>query len=445
MRTHGARRGHEGLHRRLILRQQQARRYECGEGNDVVAQLCEQRALGLARLGASAELGQACAGRSAQGLQSNTAGSQAEQTRQARTVERGDDERVALQHSVCRLLQRRLAVHEQSRCGRCAPRSGRARDKQRGALFSSVLRRTQRRRGRYASTKRTASCCGLDCHVSSAAAARHEGAPPAKLPVRLGRAAPRPLPVACLGVWRGAMAAKPYSFDQNDSELHILLPLDAAYKANKDVVFTLTPNSLTLGIKGQARCCCLTALAQRAPRASRAQAPVIDEALWSIVKRDDSLWEVDTRGGQRVVVVTLAKATPAAWDFLLKSEVQSPPLRFHSLPRLSCCAAGARRTCRPTPRRRPRSSSTSPSAVSPRGASPSACTAMLRPVPQRTSASCARASPGARPAGCRATSKAPSSTASSPASCAKVTTLKRHAHAAHRRACCSPVPVPRRR
>jgi hypothetical protein len=40
------------------------------------------------------------------------------------------------------------------------------------------------------------------------------------------------------------------------------------------------------------------------------------------VKRDDSLWEVDTRGGQRVVVVTLAKATPAAWDFLLKSEVR---------------------------------------------------------------------------------------------------------------------------
>ena len=50
------------------------------------------------------------------------------------------------------------------------------------------------------------------------------------------------------------MAAKPYSFDQTDSELHILLPLDATYKSN-DVVFVLTPNSLTLGIKGQARCC----------------------------------------------------------------------------------------------------------------------------------------------------------------------------------------------
>ena len=100
------------------------------------------------------------------------------------------------------------------------------------------------------------------------------------------------------------MTAKPYSFDQNDTELHVLLPLAAAYKA-KDVVFSLSPNSLTLGIKGQP--------------------PVIDEALWGTVKRDDSLWEVDTRGGERVVVVTLAKATPATWDFLLKSEVR--PLR----------------------------------------------------------------------------------------------------------------------
>jgi len=50
------------------------------------------------------------------------------------------------------------------------------------------------------------------------------------------------------------MAAKPYTFDQSDSEVHILLPLDAAYKA-KDVVFSLTPSALTLGIKGQARVC----------------------------------------------------------------------------------------------------------------------------------------------------------------------------------------------
>ena len=50
------------------------------------------------------------------------------------------------------------------------------------------------------------------------------------------------------------MAAKPYSFDQTDTEVHILLPLDAAYKA-KDIVFSLSPNALTLGIKGQARVC----------------------------------------------------------------------------------------------------------------------------------------------------------------------------------------------
>ena len=48
------------------------------------------------------------------------------------------------------------------------------------------------------------------------------------------------------------MAAKPYSHDQTDTEMHILLPLDAAFKA-KDVVFELTPTSLKLGIKGQAR------------------------------------------------------------------------------------------------------------------------------------------------------------------------------------------------
>ena len=63
------------------------------------------------------------------------------------------------------------------------------------------------------------------------------------------------------------MAAKPYSFDQTDSELHILLPLEAAYKA-KDVVFTLSPNSLTLGIKGQARAC-LRRVAQRVLSALR--------------------------------------------------------------------------------------------------------------------------------------------------------------------------------
>ena len=52
------------------------------------------------------------------------------------------------------------------------------------------------------------------------------------------------------------------------------------------------------------------------------------------MKRDDSLWEVDTRGGQRVVVVTLAKATPATWDFLLKSEVLlTDRVRFRRLPR----------------------------------------------------------------------------------------------------------------
>lgn len=34
------------------------------------------------------------------------------------------------------------------------------------------------------------------------------------------------------------------------------------------------------------------------------------------------MWEVETRGGQRTLVVTLIKAPAGAWDFLLKKEVR---------------------------------------------------------------------------------------------------------------------------
>jgi hypothetical protein len=52
---------------------------------------------------------------------------------------------------------------------------------------------------------------------------------------------------------------------------------------------------------------------------------VIDELLWGTAKTDDSLWEVETRGGQRTLVLTLAKAVTGSWDFLLKSEARPPP------------------------------------------------------------------------------------------------------------------------
>jgi hypothetical protein len=67
---------------------------------------------------------------------------------------------------------------------------------------------------------------------------------------------------------------------------------------------------------------------------------VISEPLWGTVKTDDSLWEMESRGGVRTLVVTLVKATAAAWDFLLKSEARSPGL--HNACRLRGCAAARR-------------------------------------------------------------------------------------------------------
>ncbi len=106
------------------------------------------------------------------------------------------------------------------------------------------------------------------------------------------------------------------------------------------------------------------------------QPPVIDELLWGTAKTDDSLWEVETRGGQRTLVLTLAKAVTGSWDFLLKSEARGPSRRrgayaarslVHapqrggrtrcqrgcSSPRLACVArqltrAARRRMCRRT-------------------------------------------------------------------------------------------------
>ncbi len=83
-------------------------------------------------------------------------------------------------------------------------------------------------------------------------------------------------------------------------------------------------------------CACVRCVLTR-QRALCAQPPVINnEALWGRVKPDDSLWEVETRGSERVVVVTLVKAAADAWDFLLKSEARHIPVGR------CACVCGAR-------------------------------------------------------------------------------------------------------
>jgi hypothetical protein len=47
-------------------------------------------------------------------------------------------------------------------------------------------------------------------------------------------------------------ATKPYTWEDSETEVKLLLPVDAGIKG-KDIVFVLTPTALTLGIKGQAR------------------------------------------------------------------------------------------------------------------------------------------------------------------------------------------------
>lgn len=100
---------------------------------------------------------------------------------------------------------------------------------------------------------------------------------------------------------------KPYSWDQTAEEVHINIPIEAAIKG-KDVVFTLAPNSLKVGIKGQPL--------------------LIDDELIGTVKTDDSLWEIDSVDGKRCLVVTLVKAKGEQWDFLLKSEDVPPDCTF---------------------------------------------------------------------------------------------------------------------
>ena len=84
----------------------------------------------------------------------------------------------------------------------------------------------------------------------------------------------------------------------------MVLPIGAA--KSKELLYQLTPRTLTLGVKGQPPAC---------------------EAgeLWGLVKVDDSYWEIDDVDGQRCCVVTLVKASDLEpWDYLLKSDYVPP-------------------------------------------------------------------------------------------------------------------------
>ena len=87
-------------------------------------------------------------------------------------------------------------------------------------------------------------------------------------------------------------------------EVEVVLPIGAA--KSKELLYQLTPRTLTLGVKGQPPAC---------------------EAgeMWGLVKVDDSYWEIDDVDGQRCCVVTLVKASDLEpWDYLLKSDYVPP-------------------------------------------------------------------------------------------------------------------------
>lgn len=100
-------------------------------------------------------------------------------------------------------------------------------------------------------------------------------------------------------------AGNAYTWEQSESEVKVIVtPIPDSIKA-KDVVYGLTHKAeLKLGLKGQPL--------------------LIDEKLWSQVKVDDSLFEIEAVDGRRSLVVTLCKAPPGKdWDFLLLSQVRT--------------------------------------------------------------------------------------------------------------------------
>ena len=99
---------------------------------------------------------------------------------------------------------------------------------------------------------------------------------------------------------------KGYTWTQTDKDVTITMPIEAAIKS-KDIVYKLAPKTLTMGIKGKE--------------------PLIDGELLGTAKPDDSIWEIDTVDGKRVVKAVLRKAVEYnRWEYLLKAEDIPPDL-----------------------------------------------------------------------------------------------------------------------
>jgi len=94
-----------------------------------------------------------------------------------------------------------------------------------------------------------------------------------------------------------------YSWEKGEEEggeLTVLVPIEAGIKA-KDLDVVISLKQLKVGVKGQE--------------------PVIDDVPFRTLEIDDCSWEIDTRDGQRCVVLTLAKKGKwDNWEYLLKCE-----------------------------------------------------------------------------------------------------------------------------
>ncbi len=88
-----------------------------------------------------------------------------------------------------------------------------------------------------------------------------------------------------------------YSWAQDRESITVSMPIGAV--KGKDVVYKLSPTALCTGIKGSPL--------------------VIDGEIFSAVKPNDSLWEVEVVEGQRNVVAKLQKAKAQLWGSLIKA------------------------------------------------------------------------------------------------------------------------------
>ena len=105
----------------------------------------------------------------------------------------------------------------------------------------------------------------------------------------------------------GGDAGAPFTFKDDGTTAIVTMPIGEDVRG-KDVAFELSSTELTLGVKGEAP-------------------PAIDgEALWGIVRPDDSYWEIDDLDGvgRCVVLELIKKDTYKAWDYLLKSQYTPP-------------------------------------------------------------------------------------------------------------------------